>query len=146
MTAQGIPFIQEGEEFLRTKGDDHEVNHNSYNAGDFVNTMNWALKIENADVVQELKEQIALRKEYEGFRLDTRAKVDSSLAFKSETAGLISYTITYGGKTLLVAHASNSSSTINVSGYTLAYSNKPNASSTSTSYRLGQNESVVFVK
>jgi pullulanase len=40
MFAQGIPFIQEGEEFLRTKGDDHEVNHNSYNAGDFVNTMN----------------------------------------------------------------------------------------------------------
>ena len=44
--------------------------------------MNWALKIENADVVKELQEQIALRKEYAGFRLDTRAKVDSSLKNK----------------------------------------------------------------
>lgn len=144
--AQGIPFIQEGEEFLRTKGDDHEVNHNSYNAGDFVNTMNWALKIENADVVQEVKEQIALRKQYEGFRLDTRAKVDTALSFSSETAGLISYTINYGGKTLLVAHASTGTPTISVSGYTLAYSNKANATSSGTSYRLASNESVVFVK
>ena len=146
MFAQGIPFIQEGEEFLRTKGDDHEVNHNSYNAGDFVNTMNWALKIENADVVKELQEQIALRKEYAGFRLDTRAKVDSSLKFSSETAGLISYTITHGGKTILVAHASSGNASINVSGYKLAYSNKANASASGTTYRLAANETVVFVK
>ena len=143
--AQGIPFIQEGEEFLRTKGDDHEVNHNSYNAGDFVNTMNYALKIENADVFRELQEQIALRKEYEGFRLDTRAKVDTSLKFSSETANLISYTITYGGKTLYVAH-SQGGATINVSGYTLAYSNKDGATSSGSSYKLAANESVVFVK
>ena len=145
MFAQGIPFIQEGEEFLRTKGDDHEVNHNSYNAGDFVNTMNYALKIENMDVFTELKEQIALRREYEGFRLATRAEVNASVKITSATANLVSYTITYGGKTLLVAHSTNGAN-ISVSGYTMAYSNKANATATGSTYRLGVNESVVFVK
>lgn len=145
MFAQGIPFIQEGEEFLRTKGDDHEVNHNSYNAGDFVNTMDWSLKIKNADVVQEVKEQIALRKEYEGFRLATRAEVNQAVKINSATANLISYTITHGGKTIYVVHTVNGA-TVNVTGYELVYSNKAGATKTGNSYSLGKNESAVFVK
>lgn len=152
--AAGIPFIQEGEEFLRSKDTghdtdpehDHESIHNSYNAGDSYNTMNWALKIENEDVYNEIKEQIALRKEYEGFRLDTRAKVDSSFAINDPTGNLIHYTITYGGKTLYVAHAGPNGANISISGYKLAYSNRANATASGSTYRLSANESAVFVK
>ena len=155
MFAAGIPFIQEGEEFLRSKdtghdtdpNHDHELIHNSYNAGDSYNTMDYSLKIKNADTFREIKEQIALRKEYEGFRLDTRAKVDSSFIVDDPTGDLVKYTITYGGKTLLIAHCgTKGGSTISISGYKLAYSNKTAASASGFTYKLSANESVVFVK
>ena len=104
------------------------------------------IKIENEDVYNEIKEQIALRKEYEGFRLDTRAKVDSSFAINDPTGNLIHYTITYGGKTLYVAHAGPNGANISISGYKLAYSNRANATASGSTYRLSANESAVFVK
>jgi pullulanase len=36
-TSQGVPFIQAGQEFLRTKGGDH----NSYDKPDAVNMIRW---------------------------------------------------------------------------------------------------------
>ena len=146
MFAQGIPFIQEGEEFLRVKGDDHEVNHNSYNAGDFVNTMDYSLKVKNYNVFTELQEQIALRKEISAFRLATRAEVNSQMSITSATKQLISYTINHQGKTYIVAHATSTATLNGLSGYTMLYSNKANASLSGTSYSLGANESVVLVK
>ena len=43
LTAEGIPFMQAGEEMLRTKPNaDGSLNENSYNAPDAVNSLKWA--------------------------------------------------------------------------------------------------------
>src|SRR5262249_57214686 len=47
-TSQGIPFIQCGQEFLRTKGGDH----NSYDKPDAENMIRWREKAEQHDVVE----------------------------------------------------------------------------------------------
>ena len=41
MTAQGIPFLQAGEEMLRTKIDASGGFGNSYNSPDSVNSIKW---------------------------------------------------------------------------------------------------------
>ncbi|MEE0881683.1 MAG: type I pullulanase, partial [Turicibacter sp.] len=46
LTAQGVPFLHAGVEMMRTKDGDH----NSYNASDEVNQIDWNWKNENQDV------------------------------------------------------------------------------------------------
>lgn len=61
MLSQGTPFMQAGEEMLRTKGG----NENSYNADDAVNNLNWdALTLDSNQykMYQYYKGLIALRK------------------------------------------------------------------------------------
>ena len=53
-TSQGVPFLQEGEEFKRTKEYEDENGNikyegNSYNVGDNINNMDYSLKIKNED-------------------------------------------------------------------------------------------------
>ena len=69
LTAQGIPFFQAGEEFLRTKnGCD-----NSYNQPDSINSLKWRTleQPECADMLRYYKGLIALRKAYPQLRLPT---------------------------------------------------------------------------
>ena len=72
--AQGVPFIQEGEEFMRSKLDETtgKYSGNSYNVGDFINVMDYSLKIEHRDVFEKTKELIAFRRSTAEFRLGTR--------------------------------------------------------------------------
>lgn len=59
-TSAGIPFLQSGEEFLRTKyglGD-------SYNFSAKMNKLDWKRAYENRDIVKYYKELIALRKKH----------------------------------------------------------------------------------
>jgi len=64
-TTQGVPFIHGGEEFARTK----EGNHNSYNAPDSINRVDWSLKEKHNELYQDVKELIAVRKAHPLFRL-----------------------------------------------------------------------------
>ena len=78
MTAQGIPFMQAGEEMLRTKvNPDGSFNENSYNSSDEVNNMKWDT-LENevyADVADYYKGLIAFRKAHPVLRLTTAEAV-----------------------------------------------------------------------
>ncbi len=78
MTAQGIPFMQAGEEMLRTKiNPDGSFNENSYNATDEVNQIKWDT-LENevyADVVDYYKGLIEFRKAHPVLRLTTAEAV-----------------------------------------------------------------------
>ena len=78
MTAQGIPFMQAGEEMLRTKvNQDGSFNENSYNSSDEVNNMKWDT-LENevyADVEEYYKGLIAFRKAHPILRLTTAEAV-----------------------------------------------------------------------
>jgi len=74
-TAQGVPFIHGGEEFARSKGG----HHNSYNAPDSVNQVDWSLKAKHHDLFQYVRDLIALRKAHPIFRLRSREEVQRCL-------------------------------------------------------------------
>lgn len=89
--SQGVPFIQLGQDFLRTKprildeGEEpNEVNifnHNSYNAPDYTNAVKWQRKTEFREVFDYYRELIALRKSSGLFRLSDKAAVENCLKF-----------------------------------------------------------------
>ena len=65
LTSQGIPFLHEGFEMLRTKQGDH----NSYKSSDEINSIKWVDKIKFMDVFNYYKGLIKLRKEHPAFRM-----------------------------------------------------------------------------
>ncbi|WP_150467062.1 type I pullulanase [Francisella sp. SYW-9] len=75
LTAQGIPFLHGGVEFLRTKQGDH----NSYKSGDDVNAFHWSDKLHYKDFFDYVKGLIKLRKEHPAFRINDRVIVDKNL-------------------------------------------------------------------
>ncbi len=82
-TSQGIPFIQAGQEFLRTKGGDH----NSYDKPDAVNMIRWREKLEHRDVYEYYQGLIALRWAHPLFRLETSEEVRQAVKFLDEQPG-----------------------------------------------------------
>lgn len=58
-TSFGIPFIHEGNEFLRTK----ENIPNTYNSPSSINAIDWSLKEKNLDFYNYMKDLISIRKE-----------------------------------------------------------------------------------
>ena len=62
--AQGTPFMNGGQEFLRTKQGDE----NSYSSNDTINAIDLTFATKYADVVATYKGLIALRKDYSAFR------------------------------------------------------------------------------
>ncbi|MGC3991490.1 MAG: alpha-amylase family glycosyl hydrolase [Chthoniobacteraceae bacterium] len=74
-TSQGVPFLHGGEEFARSKGG----HHNSYNAPDVVNQVDWSLKAKHHDLFLYVRDLIALRKSHPIFRLRSREDVNRCL-------------------------------------------------------------------
>ncbi len=83
-TSQGIPFIESGQEFLRTKGGDH----NSYNKPDSLNMVRWREKAAQFDVFKYYQGLIALRKAHPLFRLESGEQVRESISFLDEIHSL----------------------------------------------------------
>jgi len=84
MTSQGVPFIQSGQEMLRTKnGED-----NTYNKPDEVNEIHWRWKLEHRDVFDYYKGLIALRESHPMFRMKKSDEVRRSLFFLDDDLGL----------------------------------------------------------
>ncbi len=89
--AQGVPFIQCGQDFLRTKpkilpegtepNDWNIYDENSYNAPDYTNSIKWDRKGRYKDVFEYYRSLIALRKASELFRLDTTQKIQDHMRF-----------------------------------------------------------------
>jgi pullulanase len=77
LTSQGLVFLHSGQEMCRTKGG----NHNSYNAPDWVNQIDWSCKVAFANVWEYTRGLIALRKAHPLFRLRTRADVEKRVHF-----------------------------------------------------------------
>ena len=76
MTSQGIPFIAEGDEFLRSKGG----NNNSYNAPLSVNWISWSNKATNLNVFKYYQKMIALRKANPAFSLGTLTDISKGIS------------------------------------------------------------------
>ena len=76
--SQGVPFLQAGEELLRTKpARGGKFDGNSYKSPDSVNSIKWdTLKKEEYRITRDYyKGLIAFRKAHPGLRLSTRAEV-----------------------------------------------------------------------
>lgn len=74
LTSQGIPFIAEGDEFLRTKGG----NANSFDVGP-PNIITWDLRVAHEDVFAFVKSAIMLRRAHRAFRLSSWEAVDRTV-------------------------------------------------------------------
>ena len=77
LTSFGIPFIHEGNEFMRSK----QGLRNSYNAPISVNAVDWSLRSTSQDMVEDFKELIQLRKELGVFDITDGKKIREILHF-----------------------------------------------------------------
>lgn len=130
LLGQGMPFLNGGQEFLRTKKGDPDSyaadekggikwtnTSGTYNIDD-VNTIDLGMKTTNADVYNTYKGLIALRKSSKAFteptKITTKAKYDSK-------KGLTSYTVTDGASDSFEVYFNASKD-----DYTLSEDKKPN--------------------
>ena len=100
LTAEGIPFLQAGEEMLRTKvNDDGSFNENSYNASDSVNSLKWSTLEdgETSAVYEYYKGLIAFRKAHPALRLTNAEDVKANVtAVDGLNAGLVAMEVAGG--------------------------------------------------
>jgi pullulanase len=76
-TSQGIPLMQCGQEFLRSKGGDH----NSYDKPDSVNMIRWREKADHHDVYEYYQGLITLRRAHPVFHLETADEARHAVKF-----------------------------------------------------------------
>lgn len=72
LLSQGIPFIHCGQEFCRTKNQEH----NTYNLPDYINQVDWYRRKLYRDVVSFTRDMIYIRKKYACFRMEHREEVE----------------------------------------------------------------------
>ena len=73
LISQGVPFIHAGEEFFRTK----LGVENSYNARDEINKFDYSRRNTYIQMVNTVRDLIAIRKEYDVFRLPTKKEIQA---------------------------------------------------------------------
>ena len=106
--AQGVPFMQAGQEFLRSKNGDE----NSYKSDDATNSLKWATKAKYVATTKYYQGLIALRAAHPAFRLSTTAEVKANLKFLTTTNNVIAYSLNGKAvkdkaKTIVVIHNPN---------------------------------------
>ena len=81
--AQGIPFIQAGQEFLRSKPfpGGTAFDHNSYKSPDAINSLKWNRKSEYKDVFEYYKGLIAFRKAHTTFRMCDKDEIGEKMQY-----------------------------------------------------------------
>ncbi len=87
--SQGIPFIDGGQEFLRTKLHDH----NSYISSDAINGLDYSLIEKNKDIVTYTKALINFRKNNPCFRLNTKEEISNQVFVELMDEIVIKYTV-----------------------------------------------------
>lgn len=108
LTSQGIPFIQGGTEFLRTK----KGSHNSYNAGDKINSIEWERKSSYHNTFKYIKNLIILRKNQRVMTLSKAEDIRKSLRLLNTCQNTIMYLLKSPYKedysNILIIHNANS--------------------------------------
>ena len=106
-TSLGIPFMQAGEEMLRSKPNgDGTYNENSYNAPDSVNNLKWANLTKNSNeykMMQYYSGLIAFRRAHAVLRspVSSVVKLGSAAAIQGT---LIQFQMTQGSETIYVVY------------------------------------------
>lgn len=100
-TSQGTSFMLAGEEFLRSKGGDH----NSYDSGYKVNEHDYSRLIDFPEVYENYKNLIEFKQEFDGLHFKTAEEIENNVIFNEEsTSGVIDYTITDDEGTYRIIH------------------------------------------
>lgn len=90
--SQGIPFLNSGIDFCRTKN----YSNNTYNSSDIVNWLDYSRKVRFKDVFEYTKNLIALRKKYSCFQKTTIEDINSSINIHDvEDNGVLTCSIKY---------------------------------------------------
>ena len=118
MTSQGTAFMLAGEEFLRTKGGDH----NSYQSSYAVNELDYSLKVKYPALFADYQKLISLKKSFSGLHLQQQ-QAQSIQVNHSEDYSLVWYDLPgENGHSYRVAHANgvySGGNPVDFSGYSL---------------------------
>ena len=124
-SSNGVNFMLAGEEFLRSKAAGGAVGdeiHNSYESSYKVNELDYALKVENADMFANYQKLIAFKKMFvKDFGLNSNEAVAANYAVEVD-GSVITITITAKDNTVWkIVHANGSVAdvTADFAGYTL---------------------------
>lgn len=85
--AQGIPFIQLGQDFLRSKpkvspqNDDDIFEWDSYNKPDYTNSIKWDRKNTYKSVYNYYRSLIKFRRNHSLFRLSSKSEIERKISF-----------------------------------------------------------------
>ena len=112
--SQGVPFIQLGQDFLRTKPrllkegevptDVNIFEENSYNSPDYTNAIKWDRKAQYRQVFDYYKALIALRKSSKLFRMSMKWEVEQKLSFwRISEDSFIIFSLFEGSESFVVA-------------------------------------------
>jgi pullulanase len=101
--SEGVPAIQLGQEFLRTKGG----NGNSYNTGDAMNAIDWDRTTQYAGSVDYVKGLIRLRKQIKALRLTSYDDIDRNVRLIKSADGVVAYQVKDENGTYVVIFNAN---------------------------------------
>ena len=108
LLSRGMPFIQLGQEFLRTKNG----NANSYNSGDKDNALDWSRAADKSDSVNYFKGLLKLRKSIKSLRDFDYATINKNMKMIDGTSdGVIAYTLKDADKQYVVVFNANNAET-----------------------------------
>jgi pullulanase len=97
LTSQGIPFMQAGEEMLRSKPVDEsrtKFDENSYVSPDSINSIKWDEKYSNISIFNYYKGLIAFRKAHPALRMESATDVQERIRFLNNVpAKTVAFTI-----------------------------------------------------
>ena len=146
LTSQGTTFMLAGEEFLRTKGG----NHNSYDASYKVNELDYDLKIKNYDMVMNYRTLINLKINNPGLQFDEGGIASNVSASINKNVLTLEFRYIKEGLTrhYKVVHVNGLSitSTANFSGYSMILDTMYTGVSLSASTPLQKYQTIVAVK
>ena len=109
LLAQGTPFMNGGQEFMRTKQGDE----NSYISSDEINAIDLGFKTTYSDVYNVYKGLIKLRRTYDAFT------AGSNIVAEKVKNGVTKYTVSgTNGSFCIYFNATTSTASINTAGYT----------------------------
>jgi pullulanase len=99
MFSQGTPFLHAGVDFLRSKGG----NHNSYEAPDSVNQLDYSRKSIYINSFEYYKGIIEIRKEFASFTMSDYNDINENITFLNPNGyGMIGYNLTKNDEDILV--------------------------------------------
>ena len=107
LTSIGVPFIHSGSEFLRTK----KGNHNSYNASDEINALDWNRKKDYFETFRYIAELISFRKSQSILMSGDYKEIVENLSFIDTPQNVIGYILNCSQeniyKQILIIHNAN---------------------------------------